>query len=190
VALSAAPVLHDREMQEHGKEASLVFTTASRKDRLAFSIRCQRSATCTACGRAYHEDSSPQPGHILPQHSQTIFSFLASSVSVVLVLFVSMCVPKKLVWLKKLRAGICFEPEAVRASFVGSRSRRVRPGIEGPLGVEGTLLAAPVRGALQKSITHPCLAPARSLIFLEQGGRCALSQLPSEACPWISTERN
>ena len=34
--------------------------TASRKARLAFSIRCQRSATCTACGRALAA-ASPYP---------------------------------------------------------------------------------------------------------------------------------
>ncbi|APG09741.1 hypothetical protein BKD09_15485 [Bradyrhizobium japonicum] len=34
--------------------------TASRKARLAFSIRCQRSATCTACGRAFAV-ASPYP---------------------------------------------------------------------------------------------------------------------------------
>lgn len=34
--------------------------TASRKARLAFSIRCHRSATCTACGRALPA-ASPYP---------------------------------------------------------------------------------------------------------------------------------
>jgi uncharacterized LabA/DUF88 family protein len=36
--------------------------TASRKARLAFSIKCQRSATCTACGRAFAA-ASPYPPH-------------------------------------------------------------------------------------------------------------------------------
>jgi hypothetical protein len=44
------------------------FADASRKARLAFSIRCQRSATCTACGRALAAASSHPPPRSWAKH--------------------------------------------------------------------------------------------------------------------------